>query len=85
VLQPFGFRIGLFRPTEETRFPISLEELTTTDAIRGGPVRVSYANLVIESEPVYQVRLWIGRDASAEERVAILAVLRSIGFLRGPQ
>jgi hypothetical protein len=85
VLQPFGFRIGLFQPTEGTRFPISVEELTTTNAIRGGPIRVSYANVVIEREPVYQVRLWIGRDASAEDRVAILAVLRSIRFLRGPQ
>jgi hypothetical protein len=85
VLQPFGFRIGLFRPTEETHFPITFDELTRTDAIRGGPVHVSFQNVVIGSEPVYQVRLWIGRDASEQDRATILTVLGSIRFLRGPQ
>jgi hypothetical protein len=85
VLQPFGFRIGLFGPTEDTHFPITFDELTRTDAIRGGPVHVSFDDVVIDGEPIYQVRLWIGRDASERDRTAIAEVLRSIQLLRGPQ
>lgn len=85
ALQPYGYRIGLFRPTENTRFPITFDELTHTNAIRGGTVRVSFGDVVIHGEPVYQVRLWMGRDASAEDRAAILAVLGSISLLRDPQ
>jgi hypothetical protein len=85
VLQPLGNRIGVFAPPENTRLPITFDELVHTDAIRGGPVHVSFQDVVIRSEPAYQVRLWIGRDASEQDRVAILTVLGSIRFLRGPQ
>jgi hypothetical protein len=86
VLQPLGIRIGgFFAPPRDTHFPITADELTQTDAIRGGPVRVSFGDVVIEGEPVYQVRLWIGRDASSKDRAAIAEVLASIGFLRGAQ
>ncbi|MDP9302164.1 MAG: hypothetical protein M3P43_14920 [Actinomycetota bacterium] len=83
VLQPTGIRIGLFAPPESTRFPITYDELIHTDAIRGGPVRVSFEDVVIEGDLVYQVRLWIGRNASAQDRAGIAAVLGSIRFLHG--
>lgn len=85
VLQPTGIRSGLFGPPAKTRFPITYDELIHTDEIRGGPVGVSFQNVGIGSEPVYQVRLWIGRDASEQDRAAILAVLGSISLLRDPQ
>ena len=85
VLQPTGIRIGVFTPAENTRFPITLDELTPTDAIRGGTVRVSFEDIVIDGDLVYQVRLWIGRNASAQDRAGITAVLGSIRFLHGAQ
>jgi hypothetical protein len=85
VLQPTGIPIGLFDQPENTQFPITYDDLIHTDEIRGGPVRVSFQDVVIGGDIVYQVRLWIGRDASAQDRAAILAVLGSIRFLRGAQ
>jgi hypothetical protein len=85
VLQPTGIRIGLFNQPENTRFPIAYDDLIHTDEIRGGPVRTSFQDVVIGGDIVYQVRLWIGRSASAQERAAILAVLGSIRFLHGAQ
>jgi hypothetical protein len=85
VLQPAGTRGGLFKPPENTRFPITYDELIHTDAIRGGPVRVSFEDVVIGGDLVYQVRLWIGRNASTQDRAAILAALGSIRFLHGAQ
>jgi hypothetical protein len=86
VLQPLGFRSGAVQgPPENTHFPITVDELIDTDEIRGGPVSVSFGQVVIDGSPVYQVRVWIGRDASVKDRAAILAVLGSIRFLRGPQ
>jgi hypothetical protein len=84
VLQP-SFLRGLFAPPENTHFPITFDDLIHTDEIRGGPVHVSFQSVVIENEPVYQVRLWIGRDASAQDRTVIAAILGSIRLLRGPQ
>jgi hypothetical protein len=84
VLQPAGIR-GLFNQPENTRFPITYDDLIHTDAIRGGPVRVSFQDVVIGGDTVYQVRLWIGRDASAQDRAGITEVLGSIRFLQGTQ
>jgi hypothetical protein len=85
VLQPTGIRTGLFTPPENTHFPITVDALIDTDEIRGGPVRVSFGDVTIDGDPVYQVRLWIGRDASATDRAAIVAILGSIRFLHGAQ
>jgi hypothetical protein len=85
VLQPTGIGIGLFDQPDNTQFPITYDDLIHTDEIRGGPIHVSFRDVVISGDIVYQVRVWIGRDASAQDRVGITAVLGSIRFLHGAQ
>jgi hypothetical protein len=67
----------------DTTFPIRFEDLVHTDAIRGGPA-VSFLAVWLNRQPGFQVRVWIGRDASEVDREAIGRVLSSIRLLRVP-
>lgn len=82
--KPLGHRWPLFPiPRPDTAFPIRFEDLVHTDAIRGGPA-VSVLAVQANRQPVYQVRVWIGRDASDVDREAMARVLFSIRLLRVP-
>jgi hypothetical protein len=77
ALQPVGVRIGVGRPAEDTRFPLSLDRLRMSRGIRGGP-RESYAGITIDGNQILIVRTWIGRDAPQKDAAELAGIVSSL-------
>ena len=77
ALQPVGARIGVGRPREDTRLPLTLEGLRRTNGIRGGP-QERYTGITVDGDLVLILRTWVGSSASAAAVDELGGIVRSL-------
>jgi hypothetical protein len=76
-LQPVGVRIGIFRPGEDTRFPLTLDRLRRTKGIRGGP-QERYTSITVDGDLVLILRTWVGPSAPRKDFDELASIVRSL-------
>jgi hypothetical protein len=77
ALLPEGVRRGVFRPAEDTRFPLTIDRLRRTRGIRGGPEE-SYAEITIDGNQILIVRTWVGSAAPAADVDELAGIVQSL-------
>jgi hypothetical protein len=77
ALAPAGIGFGLDIGTFDTPFPIGWTQLEPSGGIRGGPAE-SYLVIRIHGEPTWNLRTWIGQDASSSAIADVKAAVTSL-------